>query len=218
MYEVYTPLHAVHVVLHADNRTRTVIENHQKKKHQPKVCLSRPTPLTDSCHTTKQAFTLTNAGRLAWFGLFTIKNLKFLNSTRAGAPGWELTNLLWLLAVIFALRPSVYTRDFVQSEERAGDIDGWGVMYWRIWIQGEGSHRGRWELHVVMYNIFCRGTRTVVVQFDYISVHSIVQFYPQLQYYTILWLSVTSSVDVVGCGGWLAGWMNGWESLKKKKR
>ena len=67
-----------------------------------------------------------------------------------------------------------------------------------------------------MYNIFCRGTRTVVVQFDYISVHSIVQFYPQLQYYTILWLSVASSVDVVGCGGWLAGWMNGWESLKKK--
>lgn len=60
---------------------------------------------------------------------------------------------------------------------------------------------------------FCGGTRTVVVQFDYISVHSIVQFYPQLQYYTILWLSVARSVDVVGCGGWLAGWMNGWESF-----
>ena len=38
-------------------------------------------------------FTLTNEGRDDWLGLFTMRNLKFLCSTSAGAPGCALVDL-----------------------------------------------------------------------------------------------------------------------------
>ena len=68
---------------------------------------------------------------------------------------------------------SVYTRGFVQSEER----EEGNVL--KNLITGEGSHRGRWELFC-MYNVIFGGHvqqyKPECEQFDYISVNSIEQF------------------------------------------
>ena len=138
-----------------------------------------------------------NAGRLAWLGLFTIRNLKFLILTRAGAPGWVLTDLLWLLAVISDLWQYIYSWGFDQSEERIG---GQGTMYWRIWLQvGRDLKEGGGNRFV--HTIFWGEHE----EFNYIS-ESVRQFSIHSSgYYTILCVSVAGSVDVYSSVWRMAG-------------
>lgn len=168
MYKVF--LYPAHILTIGQRLLLKTIRN-----QQPELCLSSLTAAATHTHihTLEQAlnFTLTNAGRLAWLGLFTIRNLKFLNSTRAGAPGWVLTDLLWLLAVISDLCRYTHEVSTNQKKEQAG---GWGAMYWRIWLQGGGIAKR--EVGITLYAQYFGGTRTVRLHFRE-------QFflYPQLQ-------------------------------------